>query len=217
VSFAREGLIFIAIAALVAAGTFAVALNRRSWPLWLLAFLLTLIALWVAYFFRDPERSGPRGERVVIAPADGKVVLIQEVDEPAFMGGRTKRISIFMNVFDVHVNRYPVSGTVRYVKYNPGKFLNAAVEKSSLENEQMSVGIESAGGRILVRQIAGLIARRIVTYSKEGEQVEQAQRMGLIRFGSRVDVFLPLDAVIHAKIGDATIAGTTVIGELPQR
>jgi phosphatidylserine decarboxylase len=217
VSFAREGLIFIAIAALVAAGTFAVALNRRSWPLWLLAFLLTLIALWVAYFFRDPERSGPRGERVVIAPADGKVVLIQEVDEPAFMGGRTRRISIFMNVFDVHVNRYPVSGTVRYVKYNPGKFLNAAVEKSSLENEQMSVGIESAGGRILVRQIAGLIARRIVTYSKEGEQVEQAQRMGLIRFGSRVDVFLPLDAVIHAKIGDATIAGTTVIGELPQR
>jgi phosphatidylserine decarboxylase len=217
VSFAREGLIFIAIAALVAAGTFALALNRRSWPLWLLAFLLTVVALWVAYFFRDPERSGPRGERVVIAPADGKVVLIQEVDEPAFMGGRTKRISIFMNVFNVHVNRYPVSGTVRYVKYNPGKFLNAAVEKSSLENEQMSVGIETGGGRVLVRQIAGLIARRIVTYSKEGEQVEQAQRMGLIRFGSRVDVFLPLDAVVRAKIGDMTVAGTTVIGELPAR
>jgi phosphatidylserine decarboxylase len=217
VSFAREGLIFIAIAALVAAGTFALALNRRSWPLWLLAFLLTVVALWVAYFFRDPERSGPRGERVVIAPADGKVVLIQEVDEPAFMGGRTKRISIFMNVFNVHVNRYPVSGTVRYVKYNPGKFLNAAVEKSSLENEQMSVGIETGGGRVLVRQIAGLIARRIVTYSKEGEQVEQAQRMGLIRFGSRVDVFLPLDAVVRAKIGDMTVAGTTVIAELPAR
>lgn len=216
-SFAREGLIFIAIAALIAAGTFALALNRRSWPLWLLAFLLTLISLWVAYFFRDPERSGPRGERVVIAPADGKVVLIQEVEEPAFMGGRTKRISIFMNVFNVHVNRYPVSGTVRYVKYNPGKFLNAAVEKSSLENEQMSVGIESGGVRVLVRQIAGLIARRIVTYSKEGEQVEQAQRMGLIRFGSRVDVFLPLDAVVTAKIGDMTVAGTSVIAELPTR
>jgi phosphatidylserine decarboxylase len=217
VSFAREGLIFIAIAALIAAGTFALALNRRSWPLWLLAFLLTLISLWVAYFFRDPERSGPRGERVVIAPADGKVVLIQEVDEPAFMGGRTKRVSIFMNVFNVHVNRYPVSGTVRYVKYNPGKFLNAAVEKSSLENEQMSVGIETGGVRVLVRQIAGLIARRIVTYSKEGEHVEQAQRMGLIRFGSRVDVFLPVDAVVTAKIGDMTIAGTSVIAELPVR
>jgi phosphatidylserine decarboxylase len=217
VSFAREGLIFIAIAALVAAGTFALALNRRSWPLWLLAFLLTVVALWVAYFFRDPERSGPRGERVVIAPADGKVVLIQEVDEPAFMGGRTKRVSIFMNVFNVHVNRYPVSGTVRYVKYNPGKFLNAAVEKSSTENEQMSVGIETGGVRILVRQIAGLIARRIVTYSKEGEHVEQAQRMGLIRFGSRVDVYLPLDAVVTAKIGDMTIAGSSVIAELPVR
>ena len=213
-SFAREGLVFIAIAALVAAGTFALALNRRSWPLWLLAFVLTLLALWVAYFFRDPERTGPRGEQVVIAPADGKVVLIQEVDEPTFMSGRAKRISIFMNVFNVHVNRYPVSGTVRYVKYNPGKFLNAAVEKSSLENEQMSVGIETGRTRILVRQIAGLIARRIVTYSKEGEQVEQAQRMGLIRFGSRVDVFLPLDAVVKAQIGDMTVAGTTVIAEL---
>jgi phosphatidylserine decarboxylase len=217
VSFAREGLVFIAIAALIAAGTFAFALNRRSWPLWLLAFVLTLVALWVAYFFRDPERSGPRGDRVVIAPADGKVVLIQEVDEPAFMGGRTKRVSIFMNVFNVHVNRYPVSGTVRYVKYNPGKFLNAAVEKSSLENEQMSVGIETGGARVLVRQIAGLIARRIVTYSKEGEHVEQAQRMGLIRFGSRVDVFLPLDAKVDVKVGEMTIAGSTVIAELPVR
>jgi phosphatidylserine decarboxylase len=214
VSFAREGLVFIAIAALIAAGTFALALNRRSWPLWLLAFILTLLTLWVAYFFRDPERSGERGDRLVIAPADGKVVLIQEVEEPTFMGGRAKRISIFMNVFNVHVNRYPVSGTVRYVKYNPGKFLNAAVEKSSLENEQMSVGIETGGTRILVRQIAGLIARRIVTYGKEGDHVEQGERMGLIRFGSRVDVFLPLHAIVRVKAGDMTIAGTTVIAEL---
>ncbi len=216
-SFAREGFVFIAIAALIAAGTFAVALNRRSWPLWLLAFVLIIVALWVAYFFRDPERTGPRGDRMLIAPADGKVVLIQEVEEPAFMRGRTRRVSIFMNVFNVHVNRYPVSGTVRYVKYNPGKFLNAAIEKSSLENEQMSVGIETASGRILMRQIAGLIARRIVTYSKEGETVEQAQRMGLIRFGSRVDVFMPLDAVVRVKIGDMTVAGTTVIAEMPAR
>ena len=216
-SFAREGLVFIAIAALIAVGTFAVALNRRSWPLWLLAFVLIIIALWVAYFFRDPERSGPRGDRMLIAPADGKVVLIQEVEEPAFMHGRTKRVSIFMNVFNVHVNRYPVSGTIRYVKYNPGKFLNAAIEKSSLENEQMSVGIEASSGKILVRQIAGLIARRIVTYSKEGETVDQAQRMGLIRFGSRVDVFMPLDAVVRVKIGDMTVAGTTVIADMPTR
>ena len=198
-SFAREGLVFIAIAALIAAGTYAVALNRRSWPLWLLGVPADDLALWVAYFFRDPERTGPRGDQVVIAPADGKVVLISDVDEPSFMGGRARRVSIFMNVFNVHVNRYPVTGIVRYVHYNPGKFLNAAVEKSSLENEQMSVGIETRRGRMLVRQIAGLIARRIVTYSKEGEQVEQGERMGLIRFGSRVDVFLPLDVAARGE------------------
>ncbi|MEO5813947.1 MAG: phosphatidylserine decarboxylase family protein [Gemmatimonadaceae bacterium] len=216
-SFAREGLVFIAIAALIATGTFALALNRRSWPLWLLAFLLTVIALWVAYFFRDPERTGERSEQVVIAPADGKVVLISEVDEPSFMGGHARRVSIFMNVFNVHVNRYPVSGTVRFVHYNPGKFLNAAAEKSSLENEQMSVGIETSRGRLLVRQIAGLIARRIVTYSKLGETVKQGDRMGLIRFGSRVDVFLPTDAKVRVKIGESTVAGTTVVGELAPR
>ena len=213
-SFAREGLVFIAIAALIAAGTYAVALNRRSWPLWLLAFFLTIIALWVAYFFRDPERTGPRGDALVVAPADGKVLLIQEVDEPAFMGGKTTRISIFMNVFNVHVNRYPVSGTVKYLHYNKGKFLNAAAEKSSVENEQMSIGIETARGRVLTRQIAGLIARRIVWYSKQDEQVEQGTRLGLIRFGSRVDVFLPPGAKVLAKVGDITLAGVTVIGEL---
>ena len=213
-SFAREGLVFIVIAALIAAGTYALALNRRSWPLWLLAFLLTIIALWVAYFFRDPERTGERGEQVVIAPADGKVVLIEDVDEPAFMGGRAHRISIFMNVFNVHVNRYPVSGTVRYDIHNPGKFLNAAADKASTENEQSSVGIETPMGRVLTRQIAGLIARRIVTYSKLGEVVNQGDRMGLIRFGSRVDVFLPMSAQVTSKIGDMTIAGTSVIGRL---
>jgi phosphatidylserine decarboxylase len=214
VSFAPEGLVFIAVAALIAALTYALAINRRSWALWLVAFSLTILALWVAYFFRDPERTGPRGERIVIAPADGKVVLISDVDEPAFMGGRARRVSIFMNVFNVHVNRYPVTGTVRYLHYNPGKFLNAAVEKSSLENEQMSIGIETSRGRVLVRQIAGLIARRIVTYSKQGEHVDQGQRMGMIKFGSRVDVFLPLDVQLRVKVGDMTLAGSTPIAEL---
>jgi len=217
VSFAKEGLLFIVVAALIAAGAYAIALNRRSWPFWLLAFLLTLIALWVAYFFRDPERTGERGDRLVVAPADGKVVLITEVDEPAFVHGRAKRISIFMNVFSVHVNRYPVSGTVRYVKHTQGKFLNAAVEQSSLENEQVSVGIESGPHRILVRQIAGLIARRIITYSKEGDRAEQGARFGLIRFGSRVDVFVPTDAVVRVTPGQQTAAGTSILAELPSR
>ena len=214
-TFAREGLAFILIAALIAVAGYAAALTRRSWPLWLLAFALTLVALWVAYFFRDPERTGERGDRLIIAPADGKVVMITEVDEPTFVHGRAVRVSIFMNVFNVHVNRYPVSGTVRYVHRNPGKFLNAAVEQSSLENEQTSVGLDASGQRILVRQIAGLIARRIHTYSREGERVEQGERMGIIRFGSRVDVFVPPASQVRVKVGDNTIAGVTIIAELP--
>jgi len=217
VNFAREGFLFIVIAALIALGAFGLALNRRSWPLWLVAFSFTVIALWVAYFFRDPERTGERGEQIVIAPADGKVVHVTEVDEPAFMGGRSIRVSIFMNVFNVHVNRYPVSGVVRYTHYNPGKFLNAATEKSSLENEQSSVGIEAGSNRVLVRQIAGLIARRIVTYSKDGEKVKQGDRMGIIRFGSRVDVFLPTTAHVRVRVGETTFAGTTVIADLPSQ
>ncbi len=216
-SFAREGYVFIAIAAATAAAVFALALNRRSWALWLLAVVLTVIALWVAWFFRDPERTGERGPTAVVSPADGKLILITEVDEPNFVKGRALRLSIFMNVFNVHVNRYPVDGVVRYVHYNKGKFLNAAAEKSSLENEQSSVGIESGPHRILMRQIAGLIARRIVTYSKPGDVAEQGERMGIIRFGSRVDVFIPTDSKVRATLGAAMTAGVTVLADLPPR
>jgi len=217
VNFAREGLIFIVIAAVIAIGGYAVALNRRSWPLWLLAFVLTLLALWVAYFFRDPDRLGERGERLVIAPADGKIVQISEVEEPAFIQAEAVRISIFMNVFNVHVNRYPISGTVEYVHYNPGKFLNAAAEKASLENEQSTVGIQGAQHRVLVRQIAGLIARRIVTYSAKGDRAVQGERFGIIRFGSRVDVVVPKGSTIRMEVGQLTTAGVTVIAEMPGR
>lgn len=216
-NFAREGFPFMSIAALAAAIAFGLALSRRSFTLWLVALLLLVVALWVAYFFRDPERAGDRGDALVVAPADGKVVMVTEVDEPTFIHGRAKRVSIFMNVFSVHVNRYPVSGTVKYVNYAPGKFLNAVSEESSLNNEMRSIGIESGTHRVLVRQIAGLIARRIVTYSRMDEQVEQGARMGLIRFGSRVDVLVPMDAVVKVKIGDAPVAGSTVIAELVKR
>jgi phosphatidylserine decarboxylase len=216
-NFAREGLTFIGISVLIAAGAFGVALQRRSWPLWLLAYALTLIALWVAYFFRDPERPGERGERLVISPADGRVVMVTEVDEPTFIAGRAIRISIFMNVFNVHVNRYPVSGIVRFIEHTPGRFLNAANASASLENEQTSIGIETGTSRVLVRQIAGLIARRIVTDSKDGEHVQQGDRMGLIRFGSRVDVFLPAGSTVRVKVGDMAYAGVSALGELVPR
>jgi phosphatidylserine decarboxylase len=217
VNFAREGFPFMAISALLAAIVFVLALSRRSFTMWLVALGLLVLALWVAYFFRDPERTGDRGDTLVVAPADGKVVMVTEVDEPTFIHGRALRISIFMNVFSVHVNRYPVSGVVRHVHYAPGKFLNAVAEESSLANEMRSVGIESGPHRVLVRQIAGLVARRIVTYSREGDRATQGERFGIIRFGSRVDVFIPTDSRLRVQLGQQTTAGTTVLAELPTR
>ncbi|HQR18397.1 MAG TPA: phosphatidylserine decarboxylase family protein [Gemmatimonadales bacterium] len=206
---AREGWPFIAIAWAIEAalvywcGPGAVALA------WL------PIAVWVVAFFRDPVRTGPRGEKLVIAPADGLVVSVRTIDEPAFHGAEVQRISIFMNVFNVHVNRYPVDGTITWCKYSPGKFVNAAGEKASLENEQSSVGITTARGKVLVRQIAGLVARRIITDHGEGAVVRQGDRMGLIRFGSRVDVFLPIGVTVKVAEGERTVAGVTVIAEWP--
>jgi phosphatidylserine decarboxylase len=214
-SVAREGMLFIAIGIAAALGALALAWRYATVPLWIASAILLVLALWVVYFFRDPERTGQRGEQLIVSPADGKVVQIVEVDEPAFVRGRALRISIFMNVFNVHVNRYPVSGKVAYVHYNEGKFLNAASDKASLENEQMSVGIESAHGRVLVRQIAGLIARRIVNYAKVGAAAEQGTRMGIIRFGSRVDVFMPPDSRVRVRVGELPVAGVTVLAELP--
>jgi phosphatidylserine decarboxylase len=211
---AREGIIFIIIAWVLAFGALWMAATRHSTGWWIAAVPLLVIALWVVYFFRDPERTGDRGENLVVSPADGLVVMVTDVDEPAFIAGMATRISIFMNVFDVHVNRYPVNGIVRYLQYNKGLFLHAAHEKASLDNEQMSVGIESGSRKILVRQIAGLIARRIVNYAKTGDKAEQGVRMGIIRFGSRVDVFIPPASAVRVKVGERTVAGTTVLAEL---
>jgi len=184
----------------------------RVWPA---ALAWLPIAVWVVAFFRDPARPGPRGDRLVIAPADGLVVSVREIHEPDFIGGTARRISIFMNVFDVHVNRYPVDGAVAFRRYVPGRFVNAAGEKASLENEQCSIGLETPRGRVLVRQIAGLVARRIVTDHQPGHAARQGERMGLIRFGSRVDVFLPAGAVPTVREGARTRAGQTVIAEWP--
>ncbi len=213
--FAREGYPFMFGAAALAALVFVLALKLRSWPLWLLAFTLTIVALWVAWFFRDPLRAGERGDNIAISPADGRVVLITNIHEPTFVNGNTQRVSVFMNVFDVHVNRYPVNGAVQHVVHKAGKFLNAVTEESSTDNEQSSVGIDTGKHRILVRQIAGLIARRIITDSAIGDNAKQGERMGLIRFGSRVDIFLPPDAQLHVTIGERVKAGQTVLATLP--
>lgn len=211
---AREGVPFIIIAWILTVGALALAITMNSTAWSIVAILLLIIASWVVYFFRDPERTGERGEHLVVSPADGLVVMITEVDEPSFLASRALRISIFMNVFDVHVNRYPVNGVVAFTQYNKGKFLHAAHEKASLDNEQMSVGVESGARRVLVRQIAGLVARRIVSYARVGDAAAQGQRMGIIRFGSRVDVFLPTSSTARVAVGERTVAGTTVLAEL---
>ena len=211
---APEGWPFIAIGwGLAALGGWA-ALRWSGWW-WALEVVLLVLALWLLVFFRNPERTGPRGDRYVIAPADGKVVSTVETDEPAFLRARALRISIFMSVFDVHVNRYPVAGTVAYRHYNAGKFLHAAADKASLDNEQSSIGIHGPHGPVLVRQIAGAIARRIVTDAKVGDAAIQGARLGMIRFGSRVDVYLPLTAHAAAQVhvGDRVTAGATVLAE----
>jgi phosphatidylserine decarboxylase len=211
---APEGLWFIIGAWLIALGLVVAALRLDSRPVWIASACWVVLAVWVIAFFRDPERSGERGDRLILAPADGKVVGIVETEEPAFLGGRSCRVSIFMNVFDVHVNRYPTEGTVAFRHYNRGKFGHAGSEKSSLDNEQSSVGLTTSRGKVLIRQIAGLVARRIVTDHTVGTPVKQGQRLGMIRFGSRVDLFLPCDRVrFLVKPGDTTKAGLTVVAE----
>jgi len=207
---APEGWPFIAIGWLIQLALVALALTLGgSW--WIGAALWLLIAAWVIAFFRDPVRSGERGDDVIIAPADGKVVSIIPMHEADVIGGPALRVSIFMNVFNVHVNCYPVSGTITFRRYRKGSFVNAAAEKAALENEQSDVGITSPRGPVLARQIAGLIARRIVTDHDAGRTVAQGERMGLIRFGSRVDVFVPAGTLITVQEGDMTVAGQTVI------
>jgi phosphatidylserine decarboxylase len=210
---APEGRWFIVIAWAVALVLIGLAVAKTSaW--WVLAAALWgVLAVWVVAFFRDPERPWSRGERLIVAPADGKVVSVTQVDEPAFFQGRAERISIFMNVFDCHVNRYPTDGTVAYRHYNPGAFGHAGAEKASLSNEQSSIGVTTARGKVLIRQIAGLVARRIVTDHQPGQVVHQGERLGMIRFGSRVDLFLPVGTPVLVHVGDTTRVGVTVVAQ----
>jgi phosphatidylserine decarboxylase len=207
--FAREGYPFIAGAAFV-----TVVFALLGWGLLTVVCLaLTLFTVW---FFRNPERVPPPGDKLVVAPADGKVIFVGEVHEPRCGTLPVTKISIFMNVFNVHVNRAPVSGMIIDRFYNPGSFLNAALDKASLENEQCGLVVQTAEGqKVMFVQIAGLIARRIVTYPEVGEHLERGRRYGLIRFGSRVDVYLPPGSAVMVRLGEQTRAGETVLGELP--
>ena len=194
-------------------GAFAIAVGLALATWWIPLLVWLPITIWVVAFFRDPERTGERGPQLIIAPADGKVVSVIETDEPAFFGDRAVRVSIFMNVFDCHVNRYPADDTVAYRHYNAGRFGHAGTDKASLVNEQSSVGLDTSHGKLLIRQIAGLVARRIVTDHQVGTAVHQGERLGMIRFGSRVDIFMPPGTRVRVKVGDTTRVAQTVVAE----
>jgi phosphatidylserine decarboxylase len=169
----------------------------------------------ILQFFRSPIFEIKKNDKQVLAPADGKVVVIEEADETEYLKSRRKQISIFMSPVNVHVNRMPVAGTVSYFKYHPGKYLVAWHPKSSTENERTTVVAKmKTGQEILFRQVAGALARRIKWYVKEGQPLEQGDEFGFIKFGSRVDIFLPLDAKVNVAIGEVTKGGRTVIAEL---
>ena len=214
---APEGYPFIGGALVLAAVAWVLA--RQLGGAWAAgaASLLTVLALFVVWFFRDPAPQLPAAAELVVAPGQGRVIDIREVEEPSFLGGRARRISIFLSIFDVHVQRAPVSGTVERREYRPGAYAVAWTEKASAGNERASLGITTPHGRVLVHQIAGLVARRIVTDPSEGDRVERGQRIGLIRFGSRVDLFLPLEWEVTCAVGDRVRVGSTPLARLPVR
>jgi len=184
-----------------------------KWVVYILSFLLFVIIL---QFFRSPSVSISTDETQVLCPADGKVVVIEETEETEFLKDKRIQLSVFMSPVNVHVNRNPISGVITYFKYNPGKYLVAWHPKSSTENERTTIVTQnSAGVPVLFRQIAGALARRIVWYVKEGDTVEQGEQFGFIKFGSRVDVFLPLGSEIRVEIGQKVKGGQTILAVLP--
>lgn len=178
-----------------------------------LTFLTLCLTLFTVYFFRNPERHVPQDAEAVVAPADGKVIFVGNVMEDRYFKEEVTKVSIFMSVFNVHVNRVPFPGKVLDMFYNKGEFFNASLDKASLQNEQAGILLETSGGKkLLFVQIAGLIARRIVTYPVIGTALEKGMRYGLIRFGSRVDIYFPPGSEVTSVVGDKTVGGETIIG-----
>jgi phosphatidylserine decarboxylase len=208
---AKDGWPFVLPFATLALLSFAAAFKSgRPW-LWFLSFLLLFLTLFFAYFFRDPERKIPSDDNLILSPADGKIVVIETASEPLFLKSQAQKISIFLSPLDVHINRVPASGKVDFLSYLPGKFLAAYKDKASTDNEQTAIGITSSNGKILFKQIAGVLARRIVCRLKPGQDVRAGEEFGMIRFGSRVDIFLPERLELKVQKGDKVTGGETVM------
>ncbi len=208
VPIVQEGLPFLLVLALV---TLAALIGGWGW----LALPLALLTGFTAFFFRNPERLAPVGSALVASPADGKVIFVGEAHEADFLKDERLKVSIFMSLFDVHVNRVPVDGTVKDMKYHRGRFLAAFEETASEENERNVILLETGKGiRLVMAQVAGLVARRIICYPGVGAFVLKGQRMGLIRFGSRCDVYFPKSAEVLVKVGDKVLGGETILAQL---
>lgn len=181
---------------------------------WFAYALSIFLLITILQFFRNPTRQFTTGDNFIISPADGKVVVIEETEEPEYFKGKRLQVSVFMSPINVHINRYPIAGDVVFFKYHPGKFLAAWEPKSSTDNERTTVVVKhSSGKEVLFRQVAGALARRIVWYCKEGDKASQCGEMGFIKFGSRVDLYLPLDVKVKVKIGDDVRGSQTVLAE----
>jgi phosphatidylserine decarboxylase len=180
----------------------------------LLSILLWLSAAFIMFFFRDPERDVPTGLGLLVSPADGMVIGIDEVEEPDFIQARTKRVSIFLSPFNVHVNRVPYDGEVQYFRYQKGRFFVASEPAASTENEQSIIGLQTPDGKIVFKQIAGILARRIICQIREGHRVRRGERFGIIKFGSRMEVFMPLNTEIKVHLREKVRAGESIIGEI---
>lgn len=218
---AREGLPFIIMGLILTASFIIAAIRYDSIGpvsnIWMFAMsvLMSVLTMFVIFFFRDPVRNVPDGIDIVVSPADGKVLSIEKLDNHPFTGEGTVKISIFLSVFDVHINRIPVGGKVDFIRYHPGKFFVAFEDKASDENEQNEIGlVRSNGQKIVVTQIAGMIARRIVCRLKPNQEVATGERFGMIRFGSRTELFLPSGCEVMVEAGDHVTGGLTVLAKL---
>lgn len=210
----KEGYRILVVLLLVLVGI-NVVLAILIGPCLLAVLLSALIFLPVLNFFRSPNRRPFINDKAIVAPADGKIVVIEEVEEPEFLKGKALQVSVFMNVFNVHINWYPLAGIVRYFRHHSGRFMGAYLPKASTENERTTVALEHSSGKtVVVRQIAGAVARRIVCYAEEETKAEQGAQMGFIKFGSRVDIYLPLDARIDVALGQKVKGRQTIIGWL---
>ncbi|MDI9320757.1 MAG: phosphatidylserine decarboxylase family protein [Phycisphaerales bacterium] len=185
------------------------------WLYWSIQVIFFLLWLWIVWFFRIPNRIFTKGENLVIAPADGKVVVIEQTVETEYFKDKRLQVSIFMSPLNVHVNRSPIKGEVKYMKYHPGKYLVAWHPKSSTENERTTVVVGNQQTTLLMRQIAGALARRICYYVKEGQAIAQNEEFGFIRFGSRVDIYFPVGTQIDVKIGQKVKGGMTILAKMP--